>query len=239
MQVTDAVILPQRKLIFMSFRKLTSVMAIAAKTKMSSLLTFLQMPMPEISPSGTGILIMTVQLIKPLKNPSWEYDSTGNYQVKLLVKSQYGCVDSTIKSITVHSNPVVNISASQNPVCQEEMVKFTNNSTQSDSCIWNFQDGSLIDYSKANNSVNHSFHQSGTFYTKVKVIRALRLQSEDSIKMIIKSFAVAASAARRQWLCSAYVSFTNQSSHADSFFWFVDGTLSSSSSTLILRLLQH
>ncbi|NLJ06312.1 MAG: PKD domain-containing protein, partial [Sphingobacteriales bacterium] len=170
---------------------------------------------------------------KTTQNPSWEYDSTGNYQVKLLVKSQYGCVDSTIKSITVHSNPVVNISASQNPVCQEEMVKFTNNSTQSDSCIWNFQDGSLIDYSKANNSVNHSFHQSGTFYTKVKVISAYGCSAEDSIKMIINPLPVAGFSSSADSGCVPLtVSFTNQSSHADSFFWFVDGTLSSSSSTL-------
>jgi len=63
------------------------------------------------------------------------------YNVKLMAYSPYGCVDSTMKNITVHPTPDANISALDVEGCTPFDAMFSNHTTGADSFAWDFGDG--------------------------------------------------------------------------------------------------
>jgi gliding motility-associated-like protein len=86
------------------------------------------------------------------QNPQNTYSSSGNYGVKLEVQTQYGCVNTLLKSVFVNATPVVLFTAQNNVGCPSLCVNFTNNSTISNGSIvtyqWIFGDVSSPDYSQ-------------------------------------------------------------------------------------------
>ncbi len=86
------------------------------------------------------------------QNPQYIYSQTGNYGVKLEVQTQYGCVNTIIKSAYVNATPSVLFAAQNNVGCPSLCVKFTNNSTISSGQIvtyqWFFGDNSGPDYTQ-------------------------------------------------------------------------------------------
>ncbi|WP_159103288.1 PKD domain-containing protein [Prolixibacter bellariivorans] len=63
------------------------------------------------------------------------------YNVKLLAYSPYGCVDSTMKDITVHPTPNADISAIDVEGCTPFDAMFSNHTTGADNFAWDFGDG--------------------------------------------------------------------------------------------------
>lgn len=167
------------------------------------------------------------------QNPSAVYDTAGNYNVKLKIKSQYGCFDSIIKTISIQPKPVVSFTVSKDTFCQNETVTFTNNSTYSDSCIWNFNDNGLLEYTKGNSSISHHFAKSGSLNVVLKAISQYGCETSDSLKVTVNPLPDAEFISSADSGCAPLtVSFSNLSTNSDSFFWYVNGTLSSTSSTL-------
>ncbi|MES2397091.1 MAG: PKD domain-containing protein [Bacteroidota bacterium] len=78
-------------------------------------------------------------------NPSYIYPVGGTYTVSLIVTNNYGCADTTTKSVQVYYNPVA--AFSQSSVCFGDSMNFLNtstihNSTSIASYLWSFGDGS-------------------------------------------------------------------------------------------------
>ncbi|NME70881.1 DUF2341 domain-containing protein [Flammeovirga aprica] len=78
------------------------------------------------------------------KNPIHTYLSPGNYDVKLVVQSEFGCEKELFKEVTVNPLPVLDFIAQ--PVCDGQEMVFENLSTISNegeitSYQWNFGDG--------------------------------------------------------------------------------------------------
>ncbi|MFY8003550.1 MAG: gliding motility-associated C-terminal domain-containing protein, partial [Chitinophagaceae bacterium] len=64
------------------------------------------------------------------ENPSYQYNSTGIYPVKLLVKTNQGCADSITLSFTVNGAiPIAKLAFPTNPVCSGDSVIIQNLST--------------------------------------------------------------------------------------------------------------
>lgn len=86
------------------------------------------------------------------QHPQYIYSQTGNYGVKLEVQTQYGCVNTIIKSAYVNATPSVLFAAQNNIGCPSLCVKFINNSTINSGQIvtyqWLFGDNSGPDYSQ-------------------------------------------------------------------------------------------
>ncbi len=58
------------------------------------------------------------------------YSATGNYPITLLATSPAGCIDTTVKTLTVNgSNPRAAFSIARAPFCSGQPIAFTNNST--------------------------------------------------------------------------------------------------------------
>lgn len=91
---------------------------------------------------GDGSLINTNQLIPG----GYLYTSANDYTVNLVVVSNFGCLDSITKTITVSPNPVVNFSASDTVGCEPLCISFQNSSSVLNGSVfqwaWNVGDGS-------------------------------------------------------------------------------------------------
>jgi PKD repeat protein len=87
-----------------------------------------------------------------LQNPSNVYLSSGTYTVSLSATNAAGQSNNYSKSITVVASPVANFTVSTNSGCQSSQVfNFQNISTNYDSSLWDFGDGTT-------SSVTHPQH---------------------------------------------------------------------------------
>jgi gliding motility-associated-like protein len=78
-----------------------------------------------------------------IDTPSHIYTAPGDYTAKLTVTSPGGCINSTTKSIKVFG-PIGSLRFTPTIGCIPTMVNFKLTSNNTDSLIWNFQDGSSI-----------------------------------------------------------------------------------------------
>ncbi len=93
-------------------------------------------------------------------NPSHIYNIPGNYNVKLVTKSKFGCADSILRSnYILVQGPITNFTASSLEGCFPFEATFTNQSINAVSYSWNFGDGNT--YFSTNAS--HVFSDTGSF----------------------------------------------------------------------------
>lgn len=79
----------------------------------------------------------------PLQNPVHNYATYGNYTVQLIVQSAQGCKDTVSKPITVLPGPIADFTASDFTVYINQIINFTDLSTNSPvSWLWDFDDSS-------------------------------------------------------------------------------------------------
>lgn len=98
------------------------------------------------------------------KNPSASFATIGNRSVKLVVTTEFGCIDSVTKTVTVGQTPVTDFSVQNN--CSADSVTFVNNTTGSGviNSNWNFGDGNVT----ANNaSVVKNKYNAGSYNVRL------------------------------------------------------------------------
>jgi gliding motility-associated-like protein len=97
-------------------------------------------------------------------NPLHSYISTGNYPVKLLLKSAGNCSDSFTKTITVLQQPNVKYGVNDSAQClKANLFQFSNSTTGAISYKWDFGDGN----SDTSQNPNHIYLSTGIFNTKL------------------------------------------------------------------------
>ena len=97
-------------------------------------------------------------------NTSHIYSMAGNYDVKLVVESNYACLDSITKPIDVREMPSVSFSVNDTNQCfNNNQFVFSNTSSLVQSSQWSFGDGSI----SALTNPTHSFADSGVFDVKL------------------------------------------------------------------------
>jgi PKD repeat protein len=93
-------------------------------------------------------------------SPTHTYPTTGTYSVMLVATSNNGCVDSAIKSVTIHPKPIVTFTTAN--VCFGDSVMTSNTSSISAGSMtyyWNFGDGS----NSTSSSPSHLYAAAGTY----------------------------------------------------------------------------
>lgn len=103
-------------------------------------------------------------------NPQYIFNQTGNYGVKLEVQTEFGCVNSIIKSAYVNPTPSVLFSATNKEGCPKLCVNFQNSSYIESGNIttyqWIFGDNSLPNY-----ELNPSHcYGTGNYHVTLKVV---------------------------------------------------------------------
>jgi len=101
-----------------------------------------------------------------LQNAKHLYSICDTFRVKLVIRMDNGCKDSTTKTVTVNCSPTANFSASS--VCQNDATVFSDSSTGNISARnWNFGDGSAIN---TGNSPSYTYANSGIYNVTLTVI---------------------------------------------------------------------
>lgn len=95
-----------------------------------------------------------------LNNPSHTYDNAGDYQVSLIAKNAFGCLDTITKTFSAYAQPVADFGWAPEKGCVPLKVHFENLSTDATTAQWLFSDGGVSD---SLSGTNHSFYQSGEY----------------------------------------------------------------------------
>lgn len=148
------------------------------------------------------------------------------YSVEFVVRSSYGCVDTSSKNIVVHPLPISSFNTSTIRGCQPLAVNFTNNSILNASNVWDFGTG---DTSHSTGNVTYSFTHSinvpTTFTVELfsETVNGCRDSSTKQVEVfpsIMADFNLPDSAG-----CSDFTTqFINQSNGESQYEWtFGDG----------------
>lgn len=77
---------------------------------------------------------------------SHQYGSHGNYVIRMLANSDYGCTDSTSQNVVVHPSPEAAFSASKTLICEKEIMSLTNQTSVASGALshaWEFGQGNI------------------------------------------------------------------------------------------------
>ena len=104
-----------------------------------------------------------------VRNPAYDYENSGNYNLKLEVETSQGCKHDTVGSIRVGSPPIVNFEATR--LCSGDSTQFKDLSVTFLNTIvshsWNFDDGDTLGFGRALKNVvtpyNHGGRSGGTY----------------------------------------------------------------------------
>ncbi len=107
--------------------------------------------------------------------PTHLYATTGNFNVKLTVTSNQGCVKDTTKAILVLGKPISSFSYSS-PNCAGDSVQFTDLSSTPHGSIsqwtWDFGDGTVVGpiLFPNNQNIKHKYTNGGTYNVKLTIL---------------------------------------------------------------------
>jgi PKD repeat protein len=62
-------------------------------------------------------------------SPTYAYDTSGTFTVKLITTSNFGCQDSTTRTVTVYERPRANFTIGAAAACQSDTLNLTNSTT--------------------------------------------------------------------------------------------------------------
>jgi hypothetical protein len=80
----------------------------------------------------------TLKGTSTLQDPSYRYESTGDYSVRMIVKDHYGCIDTVDSTVKVNITPVSSFTVVNNYNSKQGQVKMNNVSTGAESYKWDF-----------------------------------------------------------------------------------------------------
>jgi PKD repeat protein len=153
---------------------------------------------------------------------NFSYQDTGTYKVSLVVKSQFGCIDSISKLIKVYPSGI-SFSLETPPVqCLSSNLFSFNHLSDATFQKWNFGDGkfSTLD------SPTHSYSEAGEYFITLSAVDSAGCLGTYSTKVKVTSPEVTFSITSDTLQCIGNNSFTfKSSSPARSYTWsFGDGT---------------
>ncbi|MBD3637357.1 MAG: PKD domain-containing protein [Crocinitomicaceae bacterium] len=100
-----------------------------------------------------------------LQSPSHIYNSSGNFDVQLVVTNVDGCTDTSVQTVTVNPNPIADFSATT--ACHTYPTFFSDSSSGAVSYYWDFGDVSPIDSAV---SPVYTYASSGSYLVEMIVV---------------------------------------------------------------------
>lgn len=164
--------------------------------------------------------------VSSLANPSHLYTNiNSNYVISLITTDSAGCTDYLTKSFYGAVNNA--ISADKRRICVGDTVFFNSSVLNYQSYLWNFGDG----LTSALANPYHLYGDTGIFNVNLSVLDADSCLQVFNLPYTVQVFDPVADfiITERKTYCTGgvYITFSNQSSNADSWLWnFGDGTTS-------------
>ncbi|WP_276132869.1 PKD domain-containing protein [Polluticoccus soli] len=165
-----------------------------------------------------------------LTNPSHTYNTSGNYNVRLISTNAAGCKDTMLKTAYVSVGTMQALfNVSDSTVCANEVVNFLNTSTPSSATVtWLFGDGN----SSSVGTPTHGYTAAGTYTAKL-VITQNGCSDTAQKTIVVSAKPTSQFTVNNTQSCTLpfTTQFTNGSSGASSYLWiFGDGTTSTQQS---------
>jgi PKD repeat protein len=95
-----------------------------------------------------------------LASPTNTFNTSGIFNVSLVVTNDGGCTDTIVKVVTVHPKPDAVASASVMTGCSPLAVSFTNNSVDATTYTWDFGDGTT----STSPNPSHTYTAAGSYF---------------------------------------------------------------------------
>ncbi len=178
--------------------------------------------------------------VSTTQSPSYTYPATGSYVVTLKTTSNFGCVDSTNKTIIINPNPQVNFTANNTVGCEPLCLSFIDGSVviplANAQWQWDLGNGSIInnsttfDYCYIYDSVYAASPFAPDIYTITLTVTSDSgcvsvLTKNNYITVYPKPDAVFNVLPATTTITDPVINITNLSSGADSWLWnFGDGS---------------
>lgn len=146
-------------------------------------------------------------------NPTHTYAANGNYIVTLIVTSAGGCTDTLTAPVTINYTPVVAAFNVLNTPCTF-YASFVNQSSGGTGYYWNFGDG----YFSSQQNPAHTYSSAGNYIITLIATDANGCgdTTSQNISLPIPSQASFSYVAD---LCTRLVTFTNNSSNGNAYYW--------------------
>jgi gliding motility-associated-like protein len=164
------------------------------------------------------------------EHPNYIFSNSGTYPINLKVTSEFGCVSSLKKNITIIELPTAIFSNNVN-ACLGDVTRFTDQSISSNSSIisweWNIGDGTIL----AIQNPTHQYKYVQNFDVTLTVVSAEGCAHDTTIMNAVEVFNNPAA----DFIASTYstteltseINFYNNSFGANSYFWDFDNGISS------------
>ena len=160
-------------------------------------------------------------ILDTISNPSHTYSTVGNYNVTLIAFPSSGCYsDTIIHLIAIKEIPITIASYNVTRKNCSHVVDFHNLSLNTDSCFWDFGDGT----SSTLYDVSHTYSDTGIYY--VMFIAFGQCMNDTSFIIVPDTFSAGKALFDfSEQLCESEIQFINQSQNSFSYYWdFGDGT---------------
>lgn len=119
-------------------------------------------------------------------NFSHFFTNIGTYQVKLVIQTQNGCNDSTIKNVDIIQQPIANFQV-VGSTCLNDTVLFIENSSLSNRPIalriWDFGDGTVDTTTQKN--IYHAFTAPGNYNVTLTIVTTTNCTASISLPVIV------------------------------------------------------
>ena len=98
-----------------------------------------------------------------VQNPSYKYDSSGSFTVRMIVKDHFGCIDTVDSTVQVNITPISSFTLENGFNGKQGQIKLNNLSTGAETYSWDFGDG------KSSNEKDPvaTFTEDGTYTIKL------------------------------------------------------------------------
>ena len=141
-------------------------------------------------------------------NPSYYFNSSGNYSVALVATTVQGCKDTITKTIEVKASPVVSFSI-PGSICQKDSFSVINNTSGANTYVWSFGENSTSSLQ----APDFAFDSAGIFKVHLQATSGSNCTLRDSAQITVHP--TPASSFIQQGVClGSTSSFQNTSSIA-------------------------
>lgn len=166
------------------------------------------------------------------KNPRFPFPSASTFKVKLRVGTNNNCFNTDSVTVTVNPLPVVAVSNNGLSKCKLDTFIFGNTTTGAASYRWRFGDNTSDSVTASLASLKKVYTDSGSYRVSMIATTALGCSDSASFNVLSRPFPVAAFTVNDSVSCAPKnFSFTNQSSLANNYTWFVNGLSTTNNTT--------
>lgn len=161
---------------------------------------------------------------------AYSYPAAGTYTAILRVTSNRGCLDYDTLQVVIKPLPTPSISVDANSKCMFENFVFTNTTANGNTYRWIWGDTTQNTITNTTATVSHAYAAPGNYIVKMIATSSFGCVDSTSINLTVKPTPRSRFTVNDTISCAPHTfTFSNTSTLADGYQWYVNGILSGTS----------